>query len=282
MLRLSKADYDRWADTLVEGFIEAARFLHGEHVFEAKFVPYSTQLVPLAALLTKLGNRAEDAGPRQKLRRWFWCGVFGELYGSATETRFANDLAQVLDWIDGSEQRPGTILEANLSPERLERLRTRNSAAYRGLYVLLLREGAKDWRTGEPANIQNYHDEAIDIHHIFPRKWCRDTGIEDALTNSIINKTPLTARTNRIVGGAAPSTYLPSLEDRSGASTGELDAALASHLIDPAALRSDDFTAFWHHRKQSLLDRVSEVMGKASQSDAQDQLAEDEPDDDLD
>ena len=29
---------------------------------------------------------------RQKLLRWYWCGVFGELYGSANETRFGLDL----------------------------------------------------------------------------------------------------------------------------------------------------------------------------------------------
>ena len=282
VLKLTKKDYDRWADELLEGFVQAARFLHSEHVFEAKFVPYSTQLIPLAALLTKLGKRAEDAGPRAKLRRWFWCGVFGELYGSATETRFANDLSQVLAWISDEETLPGTVLDANLSPERLERLRTRNSAAYRGLYVLLLREGGRDWRTGEAANIQNYHDESIDIHHIFPRKWCRENNIEDGLMNSIVNKTALTARTNRIVGGDAPSHYLPSLQTRSGASESELNTALASHLIDPVSIRADDFAGFWQHRQRALLDRVATVMGKDLQSNENDALAEDESDDDID
>lgn len=281
VLRLTKTDYDRWADPLVEGFIRAARFLHNEHVFEAKFVPYSTQLVPLAALLTKLGNRAEDAGPREQLRRWFWCGVFGELYGSATETRFANDLSQVLEWVDGGESLPGTVLDANLSPERLERLRTRNSAAYRGLYVLLLREGGRDWRTGEAANIQSYHEESIDIHHIFPRKWCRDNGVDDGLTNSIINKTPLTARTNRIVGGDAPSSYLPRLKESSGATDEQMAVALETHLIDPEAMRDDDFQAFWKLRQRALLERVASLMGKELQSDERDQLAEDEADDDV-
>jgi hypothetical protein len=29
-----------------------------------------------------------------KLIRWYWCGIFGELYGGAIETRFAKDLPQ--------------------------------------------------------------------------------------------------------------------------------------------------------------------------------------------
>jgi hypothetical protein len=282
VLRLTKADYDQWADQLVGGFIQASRFLHGEHVFEGKFVPYPTQVIPLAALLTLLGSRAEDAGPRSMLRRWYWCGVFGELYGSATETRFANDLAQVLDWIESDSPLPNTVVDANLSPERLERLRTRNSAAYRGLYVLLLRQGGEDWRTGEPANIQNYHDEAIDIHHVFPRKWCRDTGIEDGRANSIINKTPLTSRTNRIIGGDAPSRYLPALAAKSGGGPEQIDASLRTHLIDPGHLRADDFERFWEDRKERLLSAVASVMGKELRSDQGDRLAEDEPDDDVD
>jgi hypothetical protein len=281
ILRLTKADYDAWADRLGEGFIEASRFLHGEHVFEAKFVPYSTQLIPLAGILTLLGSRAEDAGPRGMLRRWYWCGVFGELYGSATETRFANDLGQVMEWVSDDGPLPNTVVDANLSPERLERLRTRNSAAYRGLYVLLLRARGEDWRTGEPANIQSYHDEAIDIHHIFPRKWCRQHGIDDGMTNSIINKTPLSSRTNRIIGGDAPSRYLPALEVKTGGGSQQVDASIRTHFVEPNYLRADDFDRFWLDRKERLLSAIASVMGKDLRSDATDRLAEDEPDDDV-
>ncbi len=64
--------------------------------------------------------------------QWFWCGVFGELYGSANETRYALDLPQVIDWIKNNGPKPKTIYDANFSPSRLHTLRTRNSAAYKG------------------------------------------------------------------------------------------------------------------------------------------------------
>lgn len=282
ILKLTKKDYDRWAAHVTDGFVQAARFLHGEHVFDRKFIPYQTQLVPLSALIVSIGPRWQDHGTREKLRRWYWCGVFGELYGSSTETRFANDLLDVLAWLEDDDVLPRTVIDANLSPERLERLRTRNSAAYRGIYVLLLREGARDWRTGETSDIQNYHGEAIDIHHVFPRKWCRQNEITDHISNSIINKTPLTSTTNRIVGGSAPSIYLPSLAERSGANADDIDRYLLSHLIAPQALRSDDFASFWEQRKRALLDRIGSVMGKDLQSDTSDELAEDDLADDYD
>lgn len=266
VLKLSKRHLDEFGEALTDGFVRAARFLNGESVFEQRFVPYKTQLVPLAALMTLIGQRLEDAGPRDQLRRWYWCGVFGELYGSSTETRFANDLLDMLGWInDPGSRLPRTVQESNLAPERLESLRTRNSAAYRGLYVMLLRAGTRDWRTGEVSSLQTYYDEAIDIHHVFPRKWCRDQDIEDDRCNSIINKTPLTARTNRIIGGDAPSEYLPALESKIDAESSRVDPWLASHLIDPDSLRSDDFETFYRLRREALLECVSKATGKQQQ-----------------
>ena len=63
---------------------------------------------------------------------------------------------------------PVLVGEANFIPERLLSLRTRNSAAYKGLYALQMKSGASDWRTGEQLAFATWHQENIDIHHIFP------------------------------------------------------------------------------------------------------------------
>lgn len=266
ILRLTADRYLEWADELEEGFRRAARFLNREHVFDAKFLPYSTQLIPLASLLTVLGRRAEDQGVHDKLVRWYWCGVFGELYGSATESRFARDLPEMLAWIDGGPE-PRTIDDANFAPERLLTLQTRRSAAYRGLYVMQLREGARDFRTGEPSTLQTYFDEAIDIHHIFPRKWCQDHDKEPRFFDSIVNKTPLTARTNRIIGGNAPSEYLSSLERNHEVPPEELDDNLRSHFISPEMLRADQFESFFRDRSEAILRVIAQAMGKGLEHD---------------
>ena len=174
MLRLTLSEYRAWADPLMEGFERAARFLHGQHLYDAKFLPYGSQLVPLAAVLTVLGREWEPYAAKEKLAQWYWCGVLGELYGGATETRFARDFPEVVAWIRNDGPEPTTVYDAEFAEARLLTLRTRNSAAYKGIYAMLLREGACDWMTGEEASIQTYFDESIDIHHIFPQKWCGD------------------------------------------------------------------------------------------------------------
>ena len=261
VLRLSLEDYLRWADVVEKGYLDAARLLHSQYIFASRDIPYRTQFVPLAAILASLGPQAEAAGVRERLIRWFWCGVLGELYGSAVESRAAKDLEQVLAWIKGGGE-PDTIRDANFAPSRLMTLRTRNSAAYKGLYAIMMRDGARDLRTGEGIIDATYFDEKIDIHHIFPQDWCARNGIEPGRCDSIINKTALSARTNRMIGGKAPSEYLVRMQNAGGLDEEGMDAALETHLIEPQTVRQDDFEAFFESRRQALLQRIQTVMGK--------------------
>lgn len=274
MLRLELSEYQAWAGPLVEGFERAARFLHTQRLYDAKFLPYGSQLVPLAAILTVLGRDSEPYAAREKLARWYWCGVLGELYGGSTESRFARDLPEVVEWIRDDGPDPTTIYDAEFSEARLLTLRTRNSAAYKGIYALLLRESANDWMTGEEATVQNYFDERIDIHHIFPQKWCGEHEIEPARCDSIINKTPLTARTNRSIGGRAPSEYLERITTREEVPADALDRHLRSHLVDPGRLHADDFDGFFSARRSALLDAIRGAMGKQPAPGATDEAAE--------
>ena len=113
ILKLEVADWEAWSDRVEDGFERAARFLHGQKIFKARDLPYRTQLVPLAAIFTDLGKDGETDGARRKIARWYWCGVLGELYGGAIETRFARDLPEVAALVRGEVPEPVTIAESN-------------------------------------------------------------------------------------------------------------------------------------------------------------------------
>ena len=264
ILSLQLADYQKWADKVQDGFRLAGWFLRKECFYTERDLPYRTQIVPLAAVLALLGERWLEPKIHEKLTRWYWCGVFGELYGGAVETRVANDLEDLMDWIHRDGAEPRTVKEASFQPQRLLTLRTRGSAAYKGLHVLVLRSGCKDffWK----ANVKELENEnaGIDIHHIFPQKWCREHEIDDRVCNSIINKTPISYKANRMIGGNAPSAYLRQLQEHKQvqASDADMNALLESHFIPPATLRADDFRAFFEQRKQALLGLVENAIGK--------------------
>jgi hypothetical protein len=266
VLALPLEAYKKWADKLTDGFYEADRFLRMEGFHHPKFLPYRSQIIPLAAALVHLGERWLEPVIREKVGRWYWCGVLGELYGGAIETRIALDLQHLLSWInDPAASEPASVVAAGFQPSRLETLRTRTSAAYRGIYVLLQRQGSKDffWKA---RMVDLDRDECkIDIHHIFPRDWCESRDIAPKIFNSIINKTPISYKANRMIGGKAPSQYLQQIRSHSQVqiSEAEQDEILKSHLIDPALLRADDFTGFFAARKTALLEIISSAMGKA-------------------
>jgi len=279
LLQLPLTAYLEYADRVEQGYVTAAKFLHGLKIFRARDLPYHTQLVPLVAILAELGSSWENDAVRQRLAQWYWCGVFGELYGSAVESRFALDIRDVPRWIAGGHI-PQTIERADFREERLRTLRTRLSAAYKGVHALLMRTGAEDFRSGQPFDQTIFFDENVDIHHIFPEAWCKSNQIRPEVYNSIVNKTPLSARTNRILGGSAPSSYLARIEKGSDSnpaiSPERLDAILFSHEIEPSLLRADDFDAFMMARRERLLLLIEGAMGKAA---VREDVAPPDPDD---
>src|SRR2546426_3916141 len=256
ILKLEVSDWQSWANRVEAGFVRAARFLYGQKIFKARDLPYRTQLVPLAAMFVDLGKDAETEGARQRIARWYWCGVLGELYGGAIESRFARDLPEVVALVRGEAGEPITIRESSFQANRLLTLRTRNSSAYKGLYALLMRDGGRRFRTGGAIAAQTFFDDKVDIHHIFPEKWCKTAKLDPGTYNSVINKTPLAARTNRQIGGPPPSKYLPAIEKRAGIDSERMDGILRSHRIAPGELRTDRFWEFYTARAEALLQRI--------------------------
>ncbi len=216
----------------------------------------------MAAIIAELGNVIDNVGNKNRLMRWFWCGVFGELYGSANETRYALDMLQVVDWIRLKGPEPKNIYDAIFSPSRLHTLRTRNSAAYKGIYAILMDENTRDWLSATKIDFSTYFSESIDIHHIFPVSWCNKNKIPRNDFDCIINKTPLSARTNRIVSGDAPSKYLGRLKKHAGVTDEEFNSILKSHVVNPDLMYNDDFYGFFADRKERILQKIEQAMGK--------------------
>lgn len=136
-----------------------------------------------------------------------------------------------------------------------------------------MREGAKDFRSGQGYDLAVFFDESVDIHHIFPQAWCeaQRPPINVKIYDTVINKTPLSYRTNRIIGGVAPSKYLAKLELGKKNADGQienppiqsavLDNYLTSHCISPIHLRADDFESFMNERRKALLTLIGNATG---------------------
>lgn len=264
VLALTLDEYKKYANSLCNGFLLAEKLLQEERIFSSYDLPYSTQLVPLSAVCTVLmdGNRIRTTSVKNMVKQWYWCGVFGELYGSANETRYANDIVQVVNWINNNGNLPKTVTDFYFNPMRLLGMQSRQSAAYKGVMALILKNHAQDFISGAEMDFSTFSNEKIDIHHIFPKNYCIKEGYDKRKWNSIVNKTPISASSNREIGGNAPSSYLKRLEKNGSVSSADLDKYVESHWIDHNLLRADDFQNFIIDRAKKLLAAIEKATGR--------------------
>ena len=261
VLNLTLEDYKKYRNQLIDGYNRMYKMLMEMCFYRENDVPYATQFIPLSAICAELGTDIENKAVKDKIKRWIWCGILGELYGGANETRYANDLPQVIDWINGSEALPNTVNDCSFNTKRLLGLQTRNSAAYKGIMTLILENGARDWISDSKMDFESYIGESSDIHHIFPQDYCEKQGYDKNKWNSIINKTPLYASTNRYIGGVAPSKYIEKIKKK--IESNEVSERMETHLLDYEKLSTDNFDEFIATRTTKLLNVIEAATGRA-------------------
>ena len=108
-----------------------------------------------------------------------------------------------------------------------------------------------------------FRNEQIDIHHIFPKDYCVKMKYPKEKWNSVINKTPITASTNREIGGVAPTKYLTKLEKNKKVTPSQLNEHLSSHWVDIDSIRNDDFNNHLIFRAKAILKAIESATGKS-------------------
>ena len=262
ILSLNYRDYLDYKEDLVGGFIEAGKFLEEEGITTKKYLPYKPQLIPLAAIFTELNLMNKDnAANRKKISQWYWCGVFGESYRDGAGTRCAKDFVQVMNWINRNRT-PETIENLQIGAWDLMKVKSIQSAVGKGIISIIFKNGAKDFLNGKNMGSSADYAESIEIHHIFPKKYCESQKISKEKYDGIANKTLILKNTNKIIGGNPPSIYLEKIGQKSGLSSTELNEILEKHFIDAEICRADDFQSFIVDRAKKILDSVENLIGR--------------------
>lgn len=105
------------------------------NIFRKRDLPYATQIIPLVAICAYIGtSKFHEVQTQRILTRWLWCGILGEMYGGANETRYANDIEDIVTMIEGTNEQSKTINSAYFSSTRLLSLQTRNRRCVQGYY----------------------------------------------------------------------------------------------------------------------------------------------------
>ena len=273
VLNLKAGDIEAWWDRAVCGLGLGLEILRDDcKVVLPKWLPYQTMLAPLAAILVRAEvPKTPEAGvQRERIKRWFWCSVFGQAYESSANSQAAKDVTEVGAWLTGGAL-PESVAGIRFDPKALRDVTPRQRAIYRGVVCLVLGSGtgARDFHTQGVITGKLMAEQGIDDHHVFPADFLeKKKGIELArLRDCVLNRTLIDRTTNQIISNRAPSDYLAKIKATKGF---PFEAVLSSHLLpvgESSPFWADDYEAFLAFRQQELWQEIQRVTGLAQASD---------------
>lgn len=273
VLNLAPCDIETWWQLVTLGLATGLSILRDDcKVMLPKWLPYQTMLSPLAAVLAKSGmpKTAEAGAQREKLKRWFWCAVFGQAYESSPNSQSAKDVAEILTWFGGG-QSPESVKALRFDPKALRDVTPRQRSIYRGTICLILGSGtgARDFHTQAVITGSLMNEQGIDDHHVFPDDFLlKKKGILLARARDcVLNRTLIDRTTNQMISNRAPSDYLAEIRKTSGF---PFDAVLASHCLptgDTSSLWNNDYEAFLTWRQDRLWQEIKRVTGLVAAAD---------------
>ena len=269
VLKLAPDQVTEHWDDVVWGMNEALELLASEcGVLKPGFLSYNTILVPLAALFTlnrQLKGPAQGAF-RVKVKRWYWCSVFGQSYKSSPTSQTITDIREFQAWMAGGAE-PKSVSEFGFEKDRLYTTTTRQRAIYRGILCLILRQRPRDFHSMKELTPGVMEENHVDDHHLFPNAYLsQTTSLPSQEIDAIVNRTLIDRETNQRIGKNPPSKYLNDIEVHL---QGQLDEVLASHYLPTgrdSSLWNDDYEAFRRDRADTfynlILEATSEKQGQ--------------------
>ncbi len=170
VLHMAASDITTWWDKVVLGLATGLEILRDDcKVVLRKWVPYQTMLPPLAAVLARAGSpkTAEAGAQREKLKRWFWCAVFGQVYEGAPNSKAAKDVVEILPWLSGGNL-PESVASFSFDPRALRDVTARQRAIYRGANCLILGARAPSDYLAEIRDTPGFPFEEVLASHGLP------------------------------------------------------------------------------------------------------------------
>ena len=259
----------RWGEAVdaLEAAINLLRHPQEFGAISSYYLPYVSILPVFSALQTETRKLEpkKQLDAQRKIRYWYWASVFTNRYSGSVESTSARDFLDVREWFTNDAAAPAIISEfkGRFRSLDLRRETKRGSSVYNGVFNLLVLQGARDWMSG---TVPQFGD--LDDHHIIPKSWGMKN-LTRSTVDTILNRTPLTAATNRhVINDRLPNEYLREMIDENGRE--RTLAVLESHFVSSVALEillrnpfgKEDFEAFINERQRTIQEAIENLLIK--------------------
>jgi len=265
----SKQEFcDHW-DNSIKAMNESLKILNNHSDLGAinpNFFPYPTMLPIFTALNIEKnsGNYMNRNSVEKKIRQWYWSSIFAKNYSSSVESQMAKDYIAMKNWFSNDSLIPEVVTEARGTYKNLnlEQEDSSNSAIYKGIFCILVRNGAQDFTTFEDPIYTSLED-----HHIVPKSWGIKNGVNEI--NTILNRTPISDNTNKkVILDKLPNKYLKTIlqNNKNESSVREmlLTHFISSEILD-ILMREDfgpkDFSEYIALRKKLIINYIGKLIG---------------------
>lgn len=236
-------------DTVEKALRRAIDFLRRNlQVRHVRFLPYSAQLVPLAAYFAHDPSKSASSEHTQTLLRWFWRSTFAHRYSGNPGRNIKHDVEQAVKLRAGETS---TLADITVTVDEqffLENAFNSRTVATKALILLLANNGPLTFLSGQAVDLDEVLSEPNrkEYHHCMPRAWMRDNrpSVPERMTNSLANFAIILRAENREIKAKAPSEYRALMPPDIG--------LIATSGYLPDSLWADDETKFFTERAQLL------------------------------
>ena len=229
------------------------------------YVPYPSIIPAFASIKSYVEDKKYPniLDIQLKIRKWYWASIFTNRYSSSVETTTARDFQDLKRWFENDGEEPDLIDEFINKYRNIDLINDnpKGSSIYNAIFNLLIINEARDWATFD---LPEY--DTLDDHHIVPLSIFGK--IAGSSINSILNRTPLTKNTNRvIINNRMPNVYLKEMFEKNN-NEEKIYEILKSHLISRKAVNillrdpftKQDFEEFIIERQETIRNAIEDIL----------------------
>lgn len=225
------------------------------NVVSTDFLPQSHQLIPITYFFSRVNN--PSASQVKILRQWFWRTSFSLRYSGATDTRLNQDIDLIDTIVAGEQGIPQKYGQLPLEKVLIAAPFTRTNVYTRSLLLLMAQANPMNLTNGARIDLGTALSKynAKEYHHVFPRAFLKEKGVEAEKISSVCNFCFLPSDSNKRISRRAPSEYTsnlvpPLLYDR----------IMESNLLpkDRGIYQQDDFDSFLKRRAEIILEFLAQ------------------------
>ncbi|MBE9570696.1 MAG: DUF262 domain-containing protein [Proteobacteria bacterium] len=248
---------DEW-EKIVDGTKELVAFLEEQKIFDNERLPTETILAPIAAVFSELPDDQDRKGNIKTLmKKYLWSAFFTDRYDRSIPTRILQDFRGIKKFTDqGIPENEIPIFDEKQFPLPTEELLEesgwpkKKDRLARGILLLSLRKGAKDFADNSEVNRRNI--KIREYHHLYPAALLNRQGVDENTASKALNCALITWKTNRTISDKDPLTYLKDRTNASHLGEKEIEHRLSTHLVDYEMLKAGDYKEYIEHRAKEL------------------------------